>query len=211
MTIHKAKGLEFDHVFIPALDKRTMSDKSSLILWQTNLKLDEPYLLIAPFKSQDKLLNKLYFYLKFIDSQKASFESQRLLYVALTRAKKSLYLFYDEINPENKILNKQNIGKSFLDLLSQVVNNKDILISNSDFDLGSGSDSNLDLGLGLDLDNQIYNKNNLNNSNNLINNKHSGLIRYISYDNIEIHTKNQNMLVKQILIKASHCKPTLIL
>ena len=173
MTIHKAKGLEFDHVFIPALDKRTMSDKSSLILWQTNLKLDEPYLLIAPFKSQDKLLNKLYFYLKFIDSQKASYESQRLLYVALTRAKKSLYLFYDEINPENKIPNKQNMGKSFLDLLSQVVNNKDILISNSDLDLDYSSG----LGSGLDLDKNIYNKDN---SNNLINNKHSGLIKYIS-------------------------------
>ena len=58
-------------------------------------------------------------------------------------------MFYDEINPENKYLINKTLGKA-LDLLSQVVNNKDILISNSDFDLGSGSDSNLDLGLGLD-------------------------------------------------------------
>ncbi len=186
MTIHKSKGLEFDHVFIPALDKRTMSDKSSLILWQSNPSFDEPYLLIAPFKSQDKLLNKLYLYLRFIESQKASFESQRLLYVALTRAKKSLYLFYDEINPEdksqniskNKVLNKQNMGKSFLDLLAQSVNNK----YNSGFD----SNLDLDLGSGLDLDNQIYNKDN---SNNFINNKHSNQIKYISHDNLEILTK----------------------
>jgi ATP-dependent helicase/nuclease subunit A len=171
MTIHKAKGLEFDHVFIPALDKRTMSDKSSLILWQTNLKIDEPYLLIAPFKSQDKLLNKLYLYLRFIESQKASYESQRLLYVALTRAKKSLYLFYDEDITKKS----QNMGKSFLDLLGQVVNNK----------VNSNPDSNL----GLDLDNNIYKKDN---SNNFINNKHSNQIKYISSESSQAEYSPNN-------------------
>src|SRR5690606_23000620 len=33
MSIHKAKGLEFDHVFIPSLDKRGRNDDKSLINW----------------------------------------------------------------------------------------------------------------------------------------------------------------------------------
>src|SRR5690606_36653585 len=33
MSIHKAKGLEFDHVFLPSLEKGTRSDTKKLLNW----------------------------------------------------------------------------------------------------------------------------------------------------------------------------------
>src|SRR5690606_18989390 len=34
MTMHKAKGLEFDHVILPGLERRPRNDQSALLLWQ---------------------------------------------------------------------------------------------------------------------------------------------------------------------------------
>ena len=34
MTIHKAKGLEFEHVFLPGLEKSSRPDDTKLMLWQ---------------------------------------------------------------------------------------------------------------------------------------------------------------------------------
>ena len=33
MTIHKAKGLEFDYVIVPGLDRVTTSDDAQLMQW----------------------------------------------------------------------------------------------------------------------------------------------------------------------------------
>ena len=33
MTIHRAKGLEFDHVFLPALDRILNRDRDPLLRW----------------------------------------------------------------------------------------------------------------------------------------------------------------------------------
>lgn len=94
MTIHKSKGLEFDHVFIPGLQRQTPHDTQKLIRW-----LDRPNesggsdLLLAPIKSAETQSDEIYDYLKLIENQKQDAEVTRLLYVAATRAKKSLYLF----------------------------------------------------------------------------------------------------------------------
>ena len=36
MSIHRAKGLEFDHVIIPGLSRRSRSDDPQLLLWSEN-------------------------------------------------------------------------------------------------------------------------------------------------------------------------------
>ena len=33
MTIHRAKGLEFDHVFLPALDRSSIATRDPLLRW----------------------------------------------------------------------------------------------------------------------------------------------------------------------------------
>lgn len=87
MTIHKAKGLEFDHVILPDLNRQSRSDSRDLIQWQ-------PYdrdLLIALNLNDEE--DSLYTWL--LDEQKIRSENElkRLLYVAITRARKSLTLF----------------------------------------------------------------------------------------------------------------------
>lgn len=93
MTIHKAKGLEFDHVFLPGLSAISRSHDAPLLRW---LKLPSEHgecVLISPIKAASDEKNELYDYLAKLDAEKNHYEAQRLLYVAITRAKKHLYLF----------------------------------------------------------------------------------------------------------------------
>lgn len=104
MTIHKSKGLEFDHVFIPELDRRPRSNDNELFLWQQRInQYGESDLLMAPLASRafnDHLSeealeqqNGLYRLLREEDKLKTEYEATRLLYVACTRAIKRLHLF----------------------------------------------------------------------------------------------------------------------
>ena len=94
MTIHKAKGLEFDHVLLPGLNYKSHKDDSELMLW-----LEKPNdaglidFIIAPIKHAHENNEPIYDYLKHIEQKKLTHESTRLLYVAVTRAKKSLHLY----------------------------------------------------------------------------------------------------------------------
>lgn len=95
MTIHKAKGLEFDCVILPSLgSKKTLPDPV-LMRWLTLPTENEidSLLLVSPIKAASQDFSLLYDYLGRIDLQKNYYEMQRLLYVALTRAKHRLYLF----------------------------------------------------------------------------------------------------------------------
>lgn len=93
MTIHKAKGLEYDHIILPSLDHTSGNDKPKLILYQeryaTKTKKD---CLLAPIKAKSEKEDLIYNYLSRTERQKTRYELTRLLYVASTRAKKSLSL-----------------------------------------------------------------------------------------------------------------------
>ncbi len=95
MTIHKAKGLEFDHVILPGLGKKTRNNEKRLMLWME--RGDD--LLLAPIdkkgvnKKKDGDEDLIYKLLKTVEKEKADLEMVRAFYVACTRAKKGLYLF----------------------------------------------------------------------------------------------------------------------
>lgn len=94
MTIHKAKGLEFDTVILAGLGKKDRSDDARLLLWEDRRSLQgENYLLLAPIRSGDSKNDSIYDYLRKQEKRRANYESLRLLYVAATRAKKRLYGF----------------------------------------------------------------------------------------------------------------------
>ena len=94
MTIHKSKGLEFDHVFIPGIQRKPVNDSSSLIAWQTiPSEHHVPQLCIAPIAAPEDEHNRIYDYCRLIEKQKLEQERRRLLYVAATRAKISLTFF----------------------------------------------------------------------------------------------------------------------
>lgn len=94
MTIHKSKGLEFDCVILPGLSSKSSNADTPLLRW---LKLptqhDGELLLLSPMKAAHHEHCVLYDYLGKLDAQKNDYELQRLFYVAVTRAKKRLYLF----------------------------------------------------------------------------------------------------------------------
>ncbi len=94
MTIHKSKGLEFDCVFLPGLGSKPANIDTPMLRW---LKLPsqqhDEVLLLSPIKAAHQESCLLYDYLGKLDSQKNNYELHRLLYVAVTRAKKRLYLF----------------------------------------------------------------------------------------------------------------------
>ncbi len=93
MSIHKAKGLEFDVVIVPGLGRETRREESRLMLWLERLRPGEKTdLLIAPIRAAGAESDKTYDYIKRIEAAKSEHETGRLLYVAATRAKSELHL-----------------------------------------------------------------------------------------------------------------------
>ena len=90
MTIHKAKGLEFDTVIVPGLDKGPGRGDPPLFLWKE--LVDGGGLLLAPVKETGAEKDAAYSYLARLETQAEDTESSRLLYVAATRAKRNLHL-----------------------------------------------------------------------------------------------------------------------
>lgn len=95
MTVHRAKGLEFDFVFLPYLDWNPLggsSKESPPYLLERLPGLAGEYLIALRPDRRQKEGNKLYGLLKGIWEKRQLGESKRLFYVAVTRAKKELYL-----------------------------------------------------------------------------------------------------------------------
>ena len=84
MTIHKAKGLEFDHVIVPGLEKATRRSDPALVLWRP----EGDDLLMATATSRES--GSLYRWLVREERIRDRNELGRLIYVAATRAIKSL-------------------------------------------------------------------------------------------------------------------------
>ncbi|HSR09124.1 MAG TPA: UvrD-helicase domain-containing protein [Bryobacteraceae bacterium] len=92
MTIHKAKGLEFDTVILPGLGRRSKPEDKPLVLFHEWRQEDHFECLMAPIDETRAEPDALYSYLRDIERQKDKWERARQLYVATTRAKKRLHL-----------------------------------------------------------------------------------------------------------------------
>lgn len=90
MTIHKAKGLEFDTVILPGLGRGVRSRDRDLLRW---LEHSDYGLLLAPLPPvTSEQQEPTYKAIGQILQEKDDFETLRLLYVAATRAKLKLHL-----------------------------------------------------------------------------------------------------------------------
>lgn len=93
MTLHKAKGLEFDHVILPGLHRSSRPEPYPLLLYsEKKFALGKKDFLLAPIPAHQKEPDLIYNYLLAEEKKKNQAELIRLLYVACTRAKKSLHL-----------------------------------------------------------------------------------------------------------------------
>jgi ATP-dependent helicase/nuclease subunit A len=100
MTIHKAKGLEWDIVLVPGLERRPRSSGSGLLNW---VEMDgrvagsetdgEASIVLAPIWGKGEGSDKLNDWLKIVRTRRERAEEKRLFYVAATRAREELHLF----------------------------------------------------------------------------------------------------------------------
>ncbi len=96
MPIHQAKGLEWDIVFLPALERHSRPDEKRLLYWRLRRRGEQELLLLgpmeAPGKKKDRKAATIEGYLREIAGDCSREELKRLFYVAATRARKRLYL-----------------------------------------------------------------------------------------------------------------------
>lgn len=105
LTIHRAKGLEFDTVILPGLGRLPRTEDPRLLLWHEYARGGRSRLLLAPIRATGGDRDPLYAYLARIESQKRENERTRLLYVAATRARQCLHLLGHALpDPENDAL-----------------------------------------------------------------------------------------------------------
>ncbi|MBL8202465.1 MAG: UvrD-helicase domain-containing protein [Chromatiales bacterium] len=93
MTIHKAKGLEFDTVIVPGLGRAVRREDRPALLWQELAGTGALDLLLAPVNASGADDDRLYELLWALRGQQDLAEADRLLYVAVTRARERLHLF----------------------------------------------------------------------------------------------------------------------
>ncbi len=89
MTIHKAKGLEFDAVIVPGLDRVPRAAERPLFAWKAR---PDGALMMAPVRAAGEASEPAYDYLCALDQEAVEHEAERLLYVAATRAVRRLHL-----------------------------------------------------------------------------------------------------------------------
>lgn len=98
MTIHRAKGLAFDHVFVLNVTQSSKNDPYHLlqILQLPNYQAYNQYknniLLASVITKNKKLSAQLFIFLHKLNALKQNAEVMRLLYVAATRSRKNLQL-----------------------------------------------------------------------------------------------------------------------
>ena len=93
LTVHKAKGLEFDTVIVPGLERKSRADDKRLLQWARLPGAVRRDLVVAPVAGTGGEPNRLYRWLEGLEGEKLAQEKRRLLYVAATRARRSLHLF----------------------------------------------------------------------------------------------------------------------
>ncbi|MFA4970960.1 MAG: UvrD-helicase domain-containing protein, partial [Sulfuritalea sp.] len=95
MTIHKAKGLEFDTVILPGLDRETAGRDMPLLAWDSFPLASGERLIAAPVNQRrGKAAGEptVYDFLQRMEKERSRNEDARVLYVAATRAVRRLHL-----------------------------------------------------------------------------------------------------------------------
>jgi ATP-dependent helicase/nuclease subunit A len=95
VTIHKAKGLEWDVVLVPGLERLTQGDAPSLLTWEEMdaSANDAAHVMLAPIEGKGEESRELNAWLKGMQRARKAAERRRLFYVACTRAREALHLF----------------------------------------------------------------------------------------------------------------------
>jgi ATP-dependent exoDNAse (exonuclease V) beta subunit len=102
MTIHKSKGLEWDTVILPGLNRKGRGEIRTLLTAETVTLSSGPHLLFSPIPPANATKEKVRGYgisefLKTLKKERLDNELRRLLYVAMTRAREQLVLTVSDV------------------------------------------------------------------------------------------------------------------
>ena len=126
MTMHKAKGLQFDHVLLHGLGRYPRPRSPAVMSW---FDLPDAHggeeKIISPVGRRDELTrDRVHQFIEKTESAKDIHETGRLLYVACTRARKSLHLVgHAEISRDFERIRKPQ-STTLLSLLWPAVENQ---------------------------------------------------------------------------------------
>lgn len=123
MTMHRAKGLQFDHVLLYGLGRAPRQAESPVLAW-----FDLPdehggeHKVISPVGPRAELEHDpMHRFIRIREALKDRHEQARLLYVACTRARKSLHLLgHTRLSPDGESYRSPD-GRSLLSLLWETV------------------------------------------------------------------------------------------
>ena len=93
MTVHRAKGLEFDAVVLPHLEGQARQSERDLLEWHEEIGEDSVATLSVAMQPRKGEKDSLYDAIRSARKNHEEQELKRLFYVACTRAKNELYLF----------------------------------------------------------------------------------------------------------------------
>ena len=113
MTMHKAKGLQFDHVLLHGLGRYPKPREKSVMSWfdLPNAHGGEDKIISPVGRADDVARNPIHQYIELTETTKDAHEKARLLYVACTRARKSLHLVgHAEISKDGDRLRSPQIN-----------------------------------------------------------------------------------------------------
>ena len=105
LTMHNAKGREWDVVFLPALERMPGTNKTRLLNWAEvgspdDLEDDAAHVMLAPIAGRGEQSKALNTWLRSVEFAREAAERKRLFYVACTRAREELHIF---ATPETKV------------------------------------------------------------------------------------------------------------
>ena len=93
MTLHNAKGLEFDHVIVPGLERSTRTEGKRVIEWTARTgAYGQRDFVLSPMHAKHDSKEPVYQLVRRLEAEKIKHETARLLYVVSTRARESLHL-----------------------------------------------------------------------------------------------------------------------
>ena len=105
MTMHRAKGLQFDHVLLYGLGRRPRRSERSVLSWLDlpDSHADEEKIISPVGRRAELEADPIHRFIEVRESQKDNHEAGRLLYVACTRARKTLHIVgHTGISPDGE-------------------------------------------------------------------------------------------------------------
>ena len=129
LTLYKAKGLEYDVVILPALDGTTRGNEKPVIAWHEYQGSDDrPHYLLGPIESTGDDADPVQQLIRRFDDEQAGNERDRLLYVAATRARRELHLYFGLKRDRDGEIQKPRKG-SLLERMWSVVQTDDLQLT----------------------------------------------------------------------------------